>query len=471
MSTVSVSQLTKQYSGHAQVNAVIDVNFEAQPGEFLAIVGRSGSGKSTLLAMAGGICRPSSGSIQIGDTVVWQQNANQLAGFRNGTIGYVFQFAGLLSALRAIDNVALPALVSGALTEKEAYARARALLVRVGLAERIDSYPGELSGGEQRRVAIARALINSPSVLLADEPTADLDGETEGEILQLLVDIRKAFSLTLIVVTHNQDIASLADRVLTMTAGRAEMLTHSQQPGTETSTRSPQLLDVGDTVKSIFAISASQSAQENVKLGIGFDKYVGRMVLLLVPLLSLLYIANLAVASYQQSVVNARLDQRQALEDLANSDLKAGVRDIEMTADGGYVLTLFLKNTKPEKAMFLMKPVVRLFIQVGNSWQEIDLKALNNSPAVVSALTGERLLKYAFKPNVPGYTQLIPYYLHARISNDMLVSASSQPKDDLVERNDSYYVYLKPHNIDDATISKKLKFAEKPPVFIGMPPH
>ncbi len=470
MSAVSVSQLTKKYSGNAQIDAVIDVSFEVEPGEFLAIVGRSGSGKSTLLAMTGGICRPSGGVIKIGATAIWQQNAHQLAGFRNATIGYVFQFAGLLSALRAVDNVALPALVSGLLKEKEAYARARALLVRVGLAERIDSYPGELSGGEQRRVAIARALINSPSVLLADEPTADLDGETESEILQLLVEIRRAFNLTLIVVTHNQEIAALADRVLTMTAGRAEV--QSCSPQSDSGAEKPaQLLDLGNTVKSIFAISAGEVAKEKVQLGLGVDKLVGRMVLLLIPLLSLLYIANLCLANYQQSVVNARLDQRQALEDLANSDLNAGVRDIEMTAGGGYVLTIFLRNTKPEKAMFLMKPVVRLFIQVGSSWQEINLKALNNSPAAVSALTGERLLKFALKPDVPGYSQLIPYYLHARISNDMLVSESSQPKDDLVERNDSYYVYLKPHDVDDATISKKLKFAEKPPVFIGMPPH
>lgn len=142
--------------------------------------------------MIGGISKPTSGLVKFAQTSLWAQGNNARADFRNSTIGFVFQFASLLPTLKAIDNVALPAMVSGALSEKAAYARARVLLEQVGLAERIDSYPGELSGGEQRRVAIARALINSPQVLLADEPTADLDEETEVEILKLLLEIRSS---------------------------------------------------------------------------------------------------------------------------------------------------------------------------------------------------------------------------------------------------------------------------------------
>ena len=156
---VQVSQLSKSYalentgrSGAGgktatltKTDAVQEVNFTIASGTFLAIVGRSGSGKSTLLAMLGGICRPSSGNIKLGDKSLWEESESKRADLRNKEIGYVFQFASVMPSLRAIDNVALPALVSGLLSEKAAYARARALLIQVGLNERIDSYPGELS--------------------------------------------------------------------------------------------------------------------------------------------------------------------------------------------------------------------------------------------------------------------------------------------------------------------------------------
>jgi ABC-type lipoprotein export system ATPase subunit len=157
--TLVVSSLTKSYAA-AQgkvINAVSEVNFVLEDGGFLAIVGCSGSGKSTLLAMIGGTSKPTSGLVTFDEKNLWLQGDNFRADFRNSTIGFVFQFASLLPSLKAIDNVALPALVSGALSEKAAYARARVLLEQVNLADRIDSYPGELSGGEQRRVAIARA--------------------------------------------------------------------------------------------------------------------------------------------------------------------------------------------------------------------------------------------------------------------------------------------------------------------------
>nr|MBP9094429.1 ABC transporter ATP-binding protein [bacterium] len=283
--TLVVSSLTKSYAagpGKA-INAVSDVSFDLEDGSFLAIVGCSGSGKSTLLAMIGGICRPTSGLVKFDEKNLWHHCDNFRADFRNSTIGFVFQFASLLPSLKAIDNVALPALVSGALSEKAAYARARVLLEQVNLADRIDSYPGELSGGEQRRVAIARALINSPKVLLADEPTADLDQETEAEILNLLIEIRLAHKLTMILVTHNRDIAAVADRVLTMKAGVAEL--GAVIPRFDDSQNSFAATKRFD---SIYAISAQQVAKEQVSLGVGFDRYVGRFVLIVLPLLALI---------------------------------------------------------------------------------------------------------------------------------------------------------------------------------------
>ena len=467
--SLAVSSLTKSYAGDHSVkaiSAVSDVSFDLEDASFLAVVGCSGSGKSTLLAMIGGICRPSSGLVKFGECNLWEQSNNFRADFRNSTIGFVFQFASLLPSLKAIDNVALPALVSGALSEKAAYARARVLLEQVNLAERIDSYPGELSGGEQRRVAIARALINSPRVLLADEPTADLDQETEAEILSLLMEIRQVHKLTMILVTHNRDIAALADRVLTMKSGVAELgsaLTKVED--------SQHRVAATKRVDSIYAISPQQVAKEQVRLGVGFDRYVGRFVLIVLPLLALIYLANLGVAGWQQSIINAQLDRQQALEDLALSDLKAGVKDIRMTADGGYELDLFLRNSKGDKVMYVMTPSARVFVQVGSSWLETALLPLTKSTARVVQIAGEHIFRYRLKPNVSGYAQLIPYYMHVRITNDLLVSPSSVPKDDLVERNDSYYVYLKPHDVSDALIAEKLKFAGNPPVYMPMPPH
>src|SRR5262249_32449005 len=150
---------------------------------FLAVLGRSGSGKSTLLGMLGGLSRPTRGKILLNGVDLWSLSDNARAEFRRRSIGFVFQFASLLPTLRAIDNVALPALIGKARPADAAYARAESLLTRIGLGDRLDAYPGELSGGEQRRVALARALINAPPLLLADEPTADLDEETEADIL------------------------------------------------------------------------------------------------------------------------------------------------------------------------------------------------------------------------------------------------------------------------------------------------
>ena len=190
---LKVENLGKRFSAERNVDAVSNVSLELESGQFLAVIGRSGSGKSTLLGMLGGISKPTSGSVIVDSVNQWSLNDDAHSDFRNRTIGFVFQFASLLPTLRAIDNVALPALIGGGLDYNEAYARAHTLLNHVGLSERFDSFPGQLSGGEQRRVAIARALINSPSVILADEPTADLDQDTEEEILNLLVDIHRAF--------------------------------------------------------------------------------------------------------------------------------------------------------------------------------------------------------------------------------------------------------------------------------------
>ncbi len=528
---LKVENLSKRFSAERNVDAVSDISLELESGQFLAVVGRSGSGKSTLLGMLGGISKPTSGSVTVDSVNQWSLNDNDHSDFRNRTIGFVFQFASLLPTLRAIDNVALPALIGGALNYKEAYARAHKLLNHVGLSERFDSFPGQLSGGEQRRVAIARALINSPSVILADEPTADLDQDTEEEILNLLVDIHRAFNLTMVVVTHSNSIAERANQVLRMDQGRVVSVDQQspeqqleqqslnqqrlgqqqlgqqqleqqqvvQQPidqqhdkqkpqqeqmiANELDTASPNIIPVDknsntaagnesrDRIERIFQNTGELSAAEQVRLGEGVERLIGRLVLWIIPIVLLVWGLNTGIVMYENSILDAKENQRLELEELAMNGLRADIQNVTDGPGKTYIVTIYLRNSLGDKPIYVMAPVVRGFVQVGSSWQEVSMKPANPATPKILKVTGNHLYKYIIEPDVTGYAELLPYYMHVRISNDMLISPSDQPKTDLVERNDNYYVYLKPHNAEDATILKKMKFPGKPPVWIPMPPH
>jgi ABC-type lipoprotein export system ATPase subunit len=201
------------------VVAVRGIDLAVRRGEFAAIVGRSGSGKSSLMAMIGGLSRPSEGSVRIDDVDIWSLADDELTEFRSHRIGFVFQFASLLPTLRIIDNVALPALLGGRAGADATYAKAAKLLARLGLAAQFDAYPAELSSGQQRRATIARALVNGPSLLLADEPTSDLDEQTEAEIMAEFRDLNRDARTTFIMVTHNLRLAEQADRILHIADG------------------------------------------------------------------------------------------------------------------------------------------------------------------------------------------------------------------------------------------------------------
>jgi len=201
------------------VGAIRGIDLDVAAGQFAAVVGRSGSGKSTLMAMIGGLSRPSSGQVMIDDTDIWGLGDDAAARFRNANIGYVFQIASLLPTLRAIDNVALPARLKAHGRRDDIAAAAAQLLADVGLASYLDAYPSEMSSGEHRRVVIARALMNDPVLLLADEPTSDLDEQTEQEIMELLLKINRQRGTTLILVTHNLALAAEAQKVIHMAGG------------------------------------------------------------------------------------------------------------------------------------------------------------------------------------------------------------------------------------------------------------
>ena len=213
-------KLRKTYrTSGGSVEAISGIDLDVPIGRYVAVVGRSGSGKSSLMAMIGGLSRPDAGTVTIDGTDIWSLGDAALAGFRNQAIGYVFQFASLLPTLRALDNVALPALLRRRPDTTAVRERAARLLNSVGLGRHLDAYPTEMSAGEQRRTAVARALINAPRLLLADEPTSDLDEQSEREIMAQLLRANREGGVTLVLVTHALALAAEADQVVQIADG------------------------------------------------------------------------------------------------------------------------------------------------------------------------------------------------------------------------------------------------------------
>jgi putative ABC transport system ATP-binding protein len=218
---IQLKNITKSFDlNKNKVEVLKGINLQIADDEFIALMGPSGSGKSTLLGILAGIDSPTSGEIYIYGQDISKKKEDELARFRNENVGIVFQAYNLIPSLNAIQNVKAP-LYAGKnkLTSKEIDERAKKLLDIVGLSHRETHKPGELSGGEQQRVAIARALINNPKILVADEPTGNLDAKTGDEILDLILKINKDMHLTIIMATHNEEIAKLADRVVNISDG------------------------------------------------------------------------------------------------------------------------------------------------------------------------------------------------------------------------------------------------------------
>jgi lipoprotein-releasing system ATP-binding protein len=207
-----VKTFASKGSDSSDLTVLNDVHFEAQLGESIAIMGPSGSGKSTLLHILGGLDRPNKGEVYFKGKSLSSFNSEELAYWRNQEVGFVFQFHHLLPEFTAIENVMIPALIHEK-NSSETETKAKRLLERVGLADREHHRPSELSGGEQQRVAVARALMNNPSLLLADEPTGNLDEKNTVQLIQLLTEIRASENMTLILVTHDAQLGSYCDRV------------------------------------------------------------------------------------------------------------------------------------------------------------------------------------------------------------------------------------------------------------------
>ena len=219
MSFVDARALNKSYLvANQRLRVIRDLDLQVEQGEMVAIVGASGAGKSTLLHLLGGLDRPDSGEVRVGDASLSQIADAELVAFRNRHVGFVFQFHHLLPEFSAVENAEMPLRIARVKTG-EARPRATGLLTRVGLGERLEHRPGMLSGGEQQRVAVARALVMQPSLLLADEPTGDLDETTADALHHLLREMHAEFGLTAIIATHNPRLAQQCDRILRLEGG------------------------------------------------------------------------------------------------------------------------------------------------------------------------------------------------------------------------------------------------------------
>ncbi len=218
MEILKVENLSKIYGkGATQVKALDDVSFSVNKGEFIAIVGPSGSGKSTLLHILGGVDRPTAGRVFVDDTDIYKLNDTKLAIFRRRQVGLIYQFYNLIPILNVEENITLPLLLDGRKMEKEYLDE---ILTTLDLKDRLYHLPNELSGGQQQRVSIGRALINRPALVLADEPTGNLDSKNSREIVDLLKLSNKRYNQTLIIITHDHQIALQADRIITLRDGR-----------------------------------------------------------------------------------------------------------------------------------------------------------------------------------------------------------------------------------------------------------
>lgn len=218
MEILKVENLTKTYGkGETKINAVDNISFSIKKGEFVAIVGASGSGKSTLLHLIGGVDRPNNGKVYIDGKDIYSLNNDNLAIFRRRQIGLIYQFYNLIPILNVEENITLPCDLDGTKPDKE---RLNELVQTLGLENRKTHLPNELSGGQQQRVSIGRAMINNPAILLADEPTGNLDSKASEEIISLLKLSNKKFNQTVVIITHDLEIAKEAERVITIEDGK-----------------------------------------------------------------------------------------------------------------------------------------------------------------------------------------------------------------------------------------------------------
>ncbi|HEY1259043.1 MAG TPA: ABC transporter ATP-binding protein [Stellaceae bacterium] len=458
---LSARGLHKRYDG---ADAVCGASLDIEKGEFVSIVGRSGSGKSTLLAMLGALTPPDAGELLIDGADLWRMAERRIADYRCRRIGFVFQFPSLLPNLTALDNTALPALLGHAMPAEAAYVRAADLLARVGLGERLLAYPGTMSGGEERRTVIARALVNSPQLLFADEPTSDLDQDTETDVIDLLHELQASEGFGLVLVTHNLELARRAERCYEMRDG---VLAAFDLPTIAVARRPPSRV-FGPAVE---PAAPAPSAPAPVPLGRDLWGGVQRVLVAAAMVLGLVLGGDFVLGRYQAAQLRERSARAAVLAETALDSLRGEVASVTDLGDRHYELAIDLRNVGDGRAIYVMAPDMRAYVQVAQEWREVPISAEGRAAAKVQKIVGLETYRYRFRAQVTGYAQLLPNYMHVRFADTMLVSPSDTPKGEVFERRDNYYVYLKPSDIPDNVILERVHFPGKPPVWIPMPPH
>jgi ABC-type lipoprotein export system ATPase subunit len=464
---VSLVGLRREYRGpkNVAICAVDSVDMEVRAGEFLAICGKSGSGKSTVLGLMGGLLAPTAGSVVVnGKTIAGASVPQPLS--RCQGIGYLFQFDSLLPGLRVIDNVALPLLIAGA-TRVSAYSQARDWLARVGMAERWDARPAELSGGQQRRIGLARALITQPGLLLADEPTADLDPEAALAISDILQSLKESGDVTIVIVTHDMSLAAGADRVVHMSGGR--LVAGSSVPSSI-----PHRARAEPSKYAFEPAPAGMSADGAVEAPLWLFQavawYLSWMALAACCLLTL----DMFLGKQEKTIIADGRIRRQVAEEMAMQDLRSDILDVTARGADEFELTLFMQNYRPERSIYVLAPVPRLFYQMGRSWKALPVVPVDQSQSAIVEVTGEkgrRVFRFSFPAGE--YDQLLSCYAHLRINNGMVVGEHSDGTGELFEREDSYYLYLKDPGKSDSAVrlANGWKSGATVPPWMAMPSH
>lgn len=453
------------------ITAVDGVSLAIAPGECVAIEGRSGSGKSTLLALLAGLCRPSSGEVFFAGRPWWDRSAAETSSLRAGGIGLMLQDAALLPGLRAIDNVLLPAVLAGS-SRAAAAARASELLRLVGLGDRWDAHAAELSGGQRRRVALARALAARPRVILADEPTGDLDTLATREITALLDRLRDDRATAIVVVTHDPALAAIADRRLWMDRGRCSPVGDGAAAGAGAAAAVPGLSrDVGEPAFEPAPAGLAAAAPETA---------AGSVVGAWLPFLAGVAICGAGVAMIdglvarrQEAVVQTSRARRRLAEEMALQDLRADIDDVTVASDGRTDVTLYLQNFRPERPLHVLGPALSIAIQREGRWADVPVAAAV-AAAGIRTITGEKtLLQLRFAVPQGPYDELLRGYLHVRVAAAMVVGDRPDGAGDLFERQDAYFIYLRDPRRTEDEIRRTNGWGEKAtvPVWISMPSH
>jgi ABC-type lipoprotein export system ATPase subunit len=450
--------------------AVDAVSMQVAPGECVAICGRSGSGKSTLLALLGGLCAPTSGTVLFAGRPWTAMRSGEIQAARAQEIGFLLQESVLLPGLRVLDNVMLPQLIAGR-SRGLACTQAESMLERVGLLERWDAYPAELSGGQQRRVALARALATGPRLLLADEPTNDLDVHAEQEIVRILAEVKRAGSTTIILVTHDPDVAAIADRRLWMERGRIEVAADVPVVWRPTIERAQV---IASDAAAFEPPPADLVPQPPSVEGVGWWRTILPFVVGLVVAAMALGGIDRVVARRQRQVVETIRQQRRLAEEMALQDLRADIDDVTAAQEGAFTAKLFLENFRPERPLHVLGPAIDVAVQRDGRWVTLPTETNPAAARDIREVLADRMfIPVTFMLPEGPYDELLRGYLHVRIAATMVVSDRGDGAGDLFERADAYYIYLRDPRLTEDAIRDANGWAAKAavPLWIAMPAH